>query len=165
MNPVQGQGACGWSPHQDQVPGVDGSPTLPGLPAVETWQPPHSREYRSHVFTVSIPSNYEERGTEWGGRKEEGKERQEEEKGMKKKIKEVSKKGNQKVNKWTNQNSTAWINSENTAYKIGQKRANEMGHQAQSRSQQDSKPQQLSLRLWVWKVNDSKLPRLRDQQT
>ena len=70
MNPVQGQGACGWSPHQDQVPGVDGSPTLPGMPAVETWQPPDSREYRSHVFTVSIASNYEERGTEWGGRQE-----------------------------------------------------------------------------------------------
>ena len=33
---------------------------------------------------------------------------------MKKKIKDVSKKGNQKVNKWTNQNSIAWINTENS---------------------------------------------------
>lgn len=85
-------------------------------------------------LSVFLVTSRRERNRVGREEREEGKERREEEKGMKKKIKEVSKKGNQRVNKWTNQNSIAWINTENIAYKIGWKRANEMGQQAQSRS-------------------------------
>lgn len=72
-----------------------------------------------------------------------------------------------RVNKWTNQNSIAWTKTKNIAYAIVRKgemkRASKL--KAGPRSYwQDSKSQQLSLRLWVWKVNVTKLPRLKDHQ-
>lgn len=42
--------------HLDQVPGVDGAPALPGVPAAETWQPPWvSPCSHSHLTLSTLP--------------------------------------------------------------------------------------------------------------
>ena len=44
---------------QDQVPGVDGGPSLPGVPAAETWQPPWvSPCSHSHLTLSSLPCKH-----------------------------------------------------------------------------------------------------------
>lgn len=79
------------------------------------------------------------------------------------------------------QNTKVCTNTETLAYELHQKRENKIGQQVTSQNQVHvpgtlvlaftgsrcrQKLQQLSLRLWVWKDNDTKLPRLsRDKQT